>query len=138
MTDFPGDVSLTYYHYPLANHRFAEAAARAALCATTGNGRFGEMANQLFVKQDSFGLKPWVSYATAAGVVDTTEFLRCMADTNTYARIEADREVGRKVPVVGIPTVIINGWLLPLPPPVDTLRHIVRELLAGRSPFSRH
>ena len=49
------DVALAFVHFPLASHRFAVPAARAAECADR-YGRFGGLADLLFAKQDSLGI----------------------------------------------------------------------------------
>src|SRR5260370_32414860 len=72
-TRYPTQVALTYVHFPLPMHRFAEAAARVAECASD-QGRFEAMYDQLFDEQDSFGLKPLSEYATKAGVSDRAAF----------------------------------------------------------------
>ncbi len=134
IVEMPGTIGVVYYHYPLPMHRFAEAAALAAECGAAA-GRFDAMAKELFAKQDSFGLKPWQSYAWSAGVPDTAAFLSCMGSNTTRERIRGDQRLARSLGVSGTPTIVVNGWKFPLPPPPDTLERYVREMIAGRSPF---
>jgi protein-disulfide isomerase len=134
MEELPGSVSLIYYHFPLASHRFAWGSAIAGACGAEA-GRFPEITRQLFIQQDSIGVKPWTTIALEAGVTDTVSFLSCIQDSAARARVGADQAMGTDIEVILTPTVIINGWRFPLPPQVDSLNHYAHELVAGRSPF---
>jgi protein-disulfide isomerase len=50
--DYPTEVAVVFHHFPLNGHRFARAAALAGDCAAA-QGRFAEMKEQLFARQDS-------------------------------------------------------------------------------------
>lgn len=107
---------------------------RAVECADEED-RFAEMAEELFAKQDSFGLKPWVSYAQDAGATDSARFVQCLDEDATGSRIDQGQRLAEALAVQGTPTVIINGWRYPFAPPKEVLEEIVHEVLAGRSPF---
>jgi protein-disulfide isomerase len=130
---YPDDVSLEYVHFPLPMHRFAIPAARVAECAAD-QGRFEAMYDQLFNGQESFGLKPWSDYATAAGVPDLAAFDACAKKTDPIPRIEQGKELGKKLDVQGTPTLIVNGWKLGRPPSPEELDAMVKAVLAGKSP----
>jgi protein-disulfide isomerase len=129
---YPNEISLVFVHYPLPQHRFARPGARAAECATERN--FGQMIGALYRKQDSLGLKTWVSYARDAGVSDTVRFLRCVTDTSKLATVEAGLALGHKLGVHGTPTVFLNGWRYGIAPTDSDLVRAVADLLAGRRP----
>jgi protein-disulfide isomerase len=130
---YPTQVSLTYVHFPLPGHRFAIPAARVAECAGE-QGRFEAMYGQLFDGQDQFGLKPWDDYATAAGVPNLGAFDACIKKTDPIPRVEEGKRLGTKLDIQGTPTVVINGWKLGRPPTLDELDHMVKAILAGKSP----
>jgi protein-disulfide isomerase len=132
---YPDQVSLAYLHFPLLMHRFAVPAARVAECAAN-QGRFEAMYEQLFDGQDSFGLKPWSEYATAAGIPDLTAFDECIKSSDPVPRIEQGKELGKKLNVQGTPTIIINGWKLGRPPTEEELDGMVKKILVGESPVS--
>ena len=134
--EFDGQVALVYYHFPLPTHPHAEAAARAATCAADQD-RFAEMARALYAHQDSLGEIPWGRYASAAGVGDSSSFATCMSLETTVERVSRDKAVGTQLAVKATPTLIVNGWRFAMPPLPDTLRYIVREVIAGRSPFPK-
>jgi protein-disulfide isomerase len=130
---YPTQVALTYVHFPLPMHRFAEPAARVAECAGD-QGRFETMHDRLFDEQNSFGLKPWSDYATEAGVPDLAAFEACIKRGDPVPRIEEGKQLGTRLDVKGTPTLIINGWKLGRPPTLDELDHMVKAILAGKSP----
>jgi protein-disulfide isomerase len=131
---FPGDVSLLFVHFPLPNHRFARLAARAAECG--GNqGRFEPLVDALFEKQDSLGIKDWVSYARDAGIRDTLAFRVCVADTTRLPKIEAGIELGKEFRLRGTPTVLINGWRMAGVPTDSEMFATVASVLNGKNPF---
>ncbi len=128
------EVALVFVHFPLAQHRFARAAARAAECANE-MGRFGEFIARVYDKQDSIGLKSWSSYGSESGIQDTARFTRCASDTVTVGRIEAGMALGHRLGVRGTPTVIVNGWRFASLPDETQLRSTINDLIAGRQPF---
>jgi protein-disulfide isomerase len=130
---YPDQVSLEYVHFPLPMHRFAVPAARVAECAGD-QGRFEAMYDQLFDGQDSFGLKPWNDYATAAGVPNLTAFDECIKRSDPIPRIEQGKALGKRLDVQGTPTLIVNGWKLGHPPSEEELDGMVKKILAGKSP----
>jgi protein-disulfide isomerase len=133
---YPARVALTYVHFPLPMHRFAEPAARVAECAGD-QGRFEPMHDHLFDEQDSFGLKPWSEFATEAGVSDSSAFETCIKRTDPIPRVVEGKQLGKTLDVQGTPTVVINGWKLGRPPTLEELDHMVKAILSGKSPVSR-
>lgn len=130
---YPAEVTVTYVHFPLQMHRFAELAARVSECAAD-QGRFEAMQDFLFEKQREIGLKPWSEFATEAGVSDLPSFESCVSSKEPVARISSGKELGEKLGINGTPTLIVNGWQLPRPPSEKELDRMVKEILAGRSP----
>jgi protein-disulfide isomerase len=130
---YPTQVALTYFHFPLPMHRFAEPAARVVECAGD-QGRFEPMYDLLFDQQDKFGLKPWSEFATEAGVPDTAAFEACIKRAEPIPRVSEGKALGSQLDIQGTPTVVINGWKLGRPPTLDELDHMVKAILAGNSP----
>ena len=132
---YPTQVSLTYVYFPLPGHRFALVAARAAECANE-QGRFEAMYDQLFDGRESFGVKPWGDYASAAGVPDLLAFNECIKKTDPISRVEEGKQLGAKLDVKATPTLIVNGWMLGRPPTAEELDAMVKSVLAGKSVLS--
>jgi protein-disulfide isomerase len=127
----PEDIQVLYVHYPIAYHRFAVPAARAAECAGA-HGRFEAMHDQLFAKQDSLGLKAWGSYATDAEVPDLVEFESCASERAPIPRLEAGKAFGEEINVLGTPTVIINGWRMSRVPNLKQLEQYTASIREGK------
>jgi protein-disulfide isomerase len=104
-------VRFVYRHWPLAGHKFAKPAARAAECANA-QGRFWEMHHQLYASHDSLGLIPFSEIAKRAGVVDLDRFAVCARDTTPLPAIDAGRGDARQAGAMGTPTLFVNGLRL--------------------------
>lgn len=133
---YPRETSLVYVHYPLSYHRFAKPAARAAECAA-GHGRFEAFVSKVYEKQDSLGLKPWASFASEAGIIDSARFQLCVGETEPVARIEMGIAAADAFGVTGTPTVFVNGWRLSRLPPAVELLEAVAAFIAGRDPYGK-
>lgn len=131
---FPRDVAVGFIHLPLKMHRFARPGARAAECAAD-EGKFFDVIDLLFEKQDRLGLKPWTEFARDAGVRDSSRFRMCARDTSQVAQIETGVALASRLGVSATPTVIVNGWRFGQPPADTELVRVVRALLADRKPF---
>jgi protein-disulfide isomerase len=131
---YPSKIAFTYVYFPLPMHRFAEPAARVAECAGD-QGRFEAMHDLLFEQQDKFGFKPWSEFATEAGVADSAAFNACIKRTEPMPGVTEGKALGKLLDVQGTPTVVVNGWKLGRPPTLDEMDHMVKSILAGKSPI---
>ena len=120
-------IAFVFVHFPLPGHRFAAPAAKAAECAAD-QGRFSEFADALYARQDSLGLKTWDSFATDARVADLKAFRDCVAGSES-PRVDSGLTVGKRIGVAGTPTVLVNGWLAPMPPTDSALRAAIAKAL---------
>jgi protein-disulfide isomerase len=130
---YPTQIAITYVHYPIQGHRFAEPAARVVECAGE-QGRFEAMHARLYEWQDQLGLKQWSEFATAAGVADVAAFETCVRRTDPLERVVEGRKLADQLDVRGTPTVIINGWQLRRPPDATELEAMVKAILEGKNP----
>jgi Na+/H+ antiporter NhaA len=104
------DVDLRYVfrHLPLADvHPQARLAAEAAEAADR-QGRFWEMHDLLFERQDHLRITDLLGYATALGL-DPDRFHDDLTARRATARIAADLESADLSGVSGTPTFFING-----------------------------
>jgi len=130
---YPTQLALTYVHYPIQGHRFAEPAARVVECAGE-QGRFEAMHARLYQWQNQMGLKPWNAFAAEAGVPNLAAFESCVQETEPVAKVVEGRKLGNELGVQGTPTIVINGWKLPRPPSATELDAMVSSILQGRDP----
>jgi protein-disulfide isomerase len=126
-------VAFTLVHYPLPQHSYAETAARAAECADM-QGSFEAIRSLLFEKQQAFDSAPWMDFATQVGIPDIEEFDACVNDTGTMERVDRGKQLAQRFGVRGTPTIIVNGWKLPLPPSSEDFDKIVKNVADGRPP----
>jgi protein-disulfide isomerase len=104
-------LAVVFVHFPLTSiHRLAIPAARASECAHE-QGRFSQYHDVLFENQESLAVQSWRSLAEYAAVPDLAAFDECVARPEPVAAAEVGREFGRKLGVLGTPSVMINGWL---------------------------
>lgn len=116
---------VSYVQHPLSYHKLALPAARATECIASSNRlALAQWFDVVFSKQDSLGIKSYGSFAEEAGVSDTAQIAQCTKSTTSFSRIEAGLELGREIRLVGTPTVIVNGWILPDVPSVATIDSI--------------
>lgn len=132
----PGQLSLTFVHFPLGSHRFAKPAARAAECARS-SGRFAEMTRLLFRKQDSLGLKSWESFARDAGVPQLSDFSECLESAHADSAVSRGLRLGEAWGVRSTPTVLMNGWEYSIPPSAAVLARDARAVITGGTPAGR-
>jgi protein-disulfide isomerase len=127
------NVDLRFIHFPLTIHRFANQAGIALECAARG-GEGADFVDIAYAKQDSFGLKPWVSYAKEAGISDTTSFEACMRDPASLARVNAGRLLGDSLDIRGTPVVVMNGWRFHRVPAASELPELLVTLASNQAP----
>ncbi|MBI5001757.1 DsbA family protein [Candidatus Woesearchaeota archaeon] len=101
-------VSLEYKHFPLTSiHAFAFNAAEASECAND-QGKFWEMHDIMFEKQDELSISSLKDYAEQIGL-DTEKFNNCL-DSNAKAKyVTADFNEGIGKGVDSTPSFFVNG-----------------------------
>jgi protein-disulfide isomerase len=96
-------------------HPNARAGAAAAEAAGL-QGKYWEMHDALYENQDSWSsaatdkrLSFFESYAKQVGVANINKFKTDMESKNVSDKINFDLALGKKVPVTGTPTILLNG-----------------------------
>ena len=92
---------------PLAMHRNAEPAARAAIAAGA-QGKFWEMHDKLFAMSPKLERQDLDAYAKGLGL-DMGKFAADFDAPETTQRIAADRALADSLKVRGTPTLFVNG-----------------------------
>jgi protein-disulfide isomerase len=127
---YPDSLAIVFRNFPLPMHRFAADAARAVVCAARQDA-FEPYHNLLFSSQDLIGRRSWKEYAGSAGLSDVSAFEACMMDRAAFALVERDRAAGKKLGVVGTPTLLINDLELLGYPGSDELRTMIRSAVGS-------
>lgn len=135
MAEFGGEIAFVYRHFPLTGiHANAEFAARAAQAAGK-QGKFWEMHDLLFEKQDEWAkvanIQPlFENYATLLGI--SIEQFRAdftSQDVKDYVRVQRNNAI--KLGLQGTPTFFVNGKQIPNPSSVEEFRLIIQKALQG-------
>lgn len=133
MAEFGGEVAFVYRHFPLTGiHANAELAARAAQAAGK-QGKFWEMHDLLFEKQDEWSkmanIQPiFESYATLLGI-SVEQFKIDWASQEVKDFVRAQRNNAIKLGLQGTPTFFVNGKQIQNPTSVEEFRSIIQKAL---------
>jgi protein-disulfide isomerase len=132
LSRYNGKLKLEYHHFPLIQiHPNAMAAALAAEAAGE-QGKFWEMHDLLYQRQQEWAPSPnaetnFVQYALQLGL-DSNRFMQSMRSPATRDRVLADVTRGSSV-VQGTPTFILNGELIHELPGLEGLVDRINRLL---------
>ncbi len=113
---FKDQLTFVFRNNPLTTiHPNARAGAAAAEAAGL-QGKYWEMHDALYENQDDWGNSSadqrttyFVGYARQVGVKDIDKFKTDMSSNQVDTKINFDLALGKKVPVTGTPTILING-----------------------------
>lgn len=103
----PGKIKIVFKHFPLPMHRFAEAAARAAIAANM-QGKFWQMHDLLFANQKQLSLAKIIDLAKEAGL-DIKRFRKDFDSEPVKKILMRDVMEGRKAGISGTPSLLVNG-----------------------------
>ena len=104
---YPDDVKLVHKNFPLAKHKFAIKAAKAALAADR-QGKYWEFHEKLFKNQKNLNDAMVQKIATELGL-DMARFNRDRNDPVLQKLIMRDADEARRAGIRGIPAIFING-----------------------------
>ena len=129
----PGLANLTYYDFPLTQHRNTLAASNAAACADE-QGKFWAMHDRLFQAQDEWNgeateaPKPFFKrYASEVGL-DVAKWETCFDARKYQKRISANLADGLRRGVNSTPTFVIGNRMYPGMRTYDELKRLVDSL----------
>jgi len=130
MREVPG-LTLTYRHFPLAQHGNALVTARAAEAAGRQNpAAFWSLADWLFEHQAEWAErspaeteKLLLRAAEELGL-NPTQFKLDLADPVIAAKVERDRQSGLSSRVAGTPTFFLNGRAIVNPRSYDEFKNL--------------
>lgn len=133
--EYSGKITYVVRYFPIASHRNANNAARAAEAAAR-QGKFEPMYKKLFDNQKQWGEKEdsqaalFESFADELGL-NITKFRADVVSNAVAARVKVDSDDGQAAGVQGTPSFFINGKKLEGEPNYDTLKAAVRRALAA-------
>jgi len=129
-----GLANLTYYDFPLTQHRNTVAASNAAACADE-QGKFWQMHDRLFQAQDEWNgeatdvPKPFFRrYASEIGVPDLAKWESCYDSRKYQSRINANLADGLRRGVNSTPTFVIGNKMYPGMRSYDEMKGLVDSI----------
>jgi protein-disulfide isomerase len=136
--EYPTQLRVAFHHFPLRNmHKNAAEAAHAAEAAGL-QGKFWQMHDLLFEKQDDWKdaapARPvFLSYARTLGL-DLQKFTQDIDSMTVSNRVMTDESGGTARGVTGTPTVFLNGREVPYETAIDynKLRALIESELAAK------
>jgi protein-disulfide isomerase len=128
LENHPSDVALFYRHLPLAFHKGAEPAARAAVAAHA-QGKFWKLHDLLFENPGERSDADLERLARKAGV-NVKKWRKAFHSPETAERVKAESEACSNDDVQGTPGFLINGRLLSGARPLEDFEKVVQEELA--------
>lgn len=126
-------IATVYRNYPLTTlHQYAQLAAQAAEAAQL-QGKYWEMHDLLFQRQDSWSKggnvkQTFTDYAKELGL-DTKKFGDDIDSTTVKDRVSRDVNSGNLVAITGTPTFFLNGKKLANPGSEDAFRSLIDAAL---------
>jgi len=132
-TEFGDKLEVVYKHFPLKNlHKNADLAARASEAALN-QGKFQEMHNMLFEKQEEWSdsnqaLSLFTAYAVTLGL-DKDRFLTDIDSDVVKDKVNEDYAEGVSLRVNGTPTFFLNDKKINNPRSYDEFRGIIEQSL---------
>jgi protein-disulfide isomerase len=125
-----GQARMTFYDFPLSQHKNSPGAHNAAACAGDQN-KFWEMHDRLFATQDQWNTqatdnpKPFFEKYAADLGLNAKQWEQCYDSRKHQGRILANVHEGERRQVGSTPTFIIGSKLYPGALPYDVLKAIV-------------
>lgn len=127
MERYPDILRVVFRHNPLAFHKGAMPAAKAALAAHK-QGRFWEMHDRLFEDRNKLDEDSIFGFASQLGL-DMQRFEKDFRDPASDVRIRQDMQAAAGIGASGVPTTFINGRKLSGSQPEDRFAALIDELL---------
>jgi protein-disulfide isomerase len=129
MKRYPKQVRWVFKHFPLDFHPDAKLAHAAAMAAGA-HGKFWEMHDLLFLRQNAIKREHLIKYAEELGL-DIDRF-RASLDSEEY-QMQMDQDVseGKRLDVSGTPTFFVNGKRMVGAKPIEDFVSIVESEIAA-------
>ena len=129
--DFGDKLIFVYKYFPLKSiHKNADLSARAGEAARL-QGKFDEMENILFTKQNEWAGSDqaqslFVAYALSLGF-NREKFLEDIDSSSVKGKVDGDYQEGTRLRVAGTPTFFLNGKKLNNPTSYDEFKKLIQD-----------
>jgi protein-disulfide isomerase len=126
-----GKIYLVYRDFPMPMHRYAKQAATYA-CAAARIGKYVEVGNALFAKQEEWAKSGKVEEAACAALTPPqAQKLRAMVKEPAVASdLQHDMQLGQAMGVNGTPTLVVTHKQKRFPLPSSNNYNLLRQVLS--------
>jgi len=134
--EFENDLQIVYRHFPLRSiHKHAQASAAAAEAAAE-QGKFWEMYDILYQRQDDWAAlrdprSTYVGYADELGL-DTKQFEDYMNSSEAKAKVDADYDGGFAAGINSTPTFYLEGSKVQNPQGLEPFRELIQQVIDSK------
>ncbi len=133
VSEFQSHIAFAYRYFPLRKiHKNSGISAQAAEAAGL-QGKFWEMHDVLFEKQEQWAAMPesqaieaFKGYAKDIGL-DEQKFEKDLSSSNVIEKVAADEKSANKAKVGHTPTFFLNGKEINNPKSLDEFRKVIRD-----------
>lgn len=127
LSRYPNDVYFIFRDFPITEiHPEALKAALAGQCAWE-QGKFWELHDLFFARQDELNDKVIISLADQVGL-DLDRFTNCMDSKKYLDEVLIDFEDGVNLGVAGTPTFFVNGYSVAGTVPLEKWEELIKVL----------
>ena len=131
---YPETVVLNYKHFPINSIHLNATPAALAVEAAGVQGKFFEMMDLLYERQEAWSNLPdpkslFAEYATEIGL-NLEQFNKDMADNELAKKIESQRTEGINAGVNSTPSFFVNGIRIENPSDISGFQAAIDEVLA--------
>lgn len=140
--EFPEDVRIVYRYFPLTSIHDKAAISMQAAEAAGLQGKFWEMHDLLFSKQDEWAsmsvdeFKSWATEQAGGLGLDTEQFGKDMNSEDAAAKAQAAWDKGVAAQIPGTPFLLFNGKIYNGPMDIGNLSAVVKLVMLEKNQFS--
>lgn len=131
LTQVDDSVRVVFKHLPLAFHKHARPAARAAIAARE-QGKFWQMHDLLFARQGDLANDGIYVELAESLDLDVKKFKADMADDKYDTQIANDMAQAQELGFRGTPTFVIDGTVVVGAQPAAKFENVIREALSQK------
>ena len=129
LSRYPKDVRLEFHHYPLISIHPNSMAASLAVEAAGEQGKYWEMHDLVFERQEQWAKNPkpepdFLAIAHQIGL-DPNKFMQSMRSPAVQDRVLKDVVRARDANVEVVPTFFIDGQMIDLPPSISEFVKVI-------------
>lgn len=142
VAEYPQDLRFVYRHFPLESiHDKAALAAQAAQAAGE-QGKFWEMHDLLFEKQDEWSsmdekeFQKWLEEQAGKLDLDVKRFLKDVTSEENVKFVQTTWEQGQAAGLMGTPSLVFNGELYNGPISYGNIKEIIDTIMLEKKQFN--